>query len=293
MTAAKKRVEHTRKWNESQLAELKKLVSSYTVIAIADISKFPSALFQQMRKKLHGKGVIKVSKSRLIKKALEENTVTAKLAFSAKENCAIIFTNMNPFELFGFTKKNKGKIGAKTGAVAEEDIVIPAGDTGLPPGPALSDLKGAGLKVAVQGASISVLEDRVVTKKGEAVSQAVAGTLAKLNIKPFKVGMKITYALENGQVFTAEVLDIDTDKIFMKFTDAHRNAFNLAVNAEVFNSATREMLVQKAFKKSKSVALEANIITPDTAGEILAMASSQASIINAQVKKPVPEGGAQ
>lgn len=276
----KTKVDHTRKWNEKQLAEIKKLIDSYSVIAVADISKFPSALFAQIRKRLHGKGVVRVSKSRVVKMALAQSPKTAKLAEQAKENIAIIFTDMNPFELFGFIKKNKGKVAAKAGSVAEDDIIVPAGDSGLPPGPALSDLKGAGLKVAVQGASIAILEDKVVTKKGEPVSAAVAGTLAKLNIKPFKVGMKINSVLEAGEIFTAQILDIDTDKVIMQFTDAHRNAFNLAINAEVFNNSTRELLVQRAFRNTKSLALEGNIITPATAGDILAKVQAQAGALN-------------
>ncbi len=286
MINLKNKVDHTRKWNERQLAELKKLIDSYGVIAIADISKFPSALFSQIRKKLHGKGVVKVSKARVIKKALAENPKTAQLAGQARDNIAIIFTNMNPFELFGFVKKNKGKVSAKAGAITEDDIVVPAGDTGLPPGPALSDLKGAGLKVAVQGASIAIMEDKVVTKKGEAVSPAVAGTLAKLNIRPFKVGMKIVSVLEGGQIFTAQILDIDTDTVFMQFSDAHRNSFNLAINAEIFNNATRELLVQRAFTNTKALALEGNIITPATAGQILWKVQAQAGALRSQVKEP-------
>ncbi len=284
----KNKIDHTRKWNEEQLAEIKKLIDSYGVIAVADISKFPSALFAQIRKRLHGKGVVRVSKSRVVKKALVENPKTAKLAGQARENIAVIFTDMNPFELFGFIKKNKGKVAAKAGAIAEEDIVVPAGDTGLPPGPALSDLKGAGLKVAVQGASIAILEDKVVTKKGEPVSAAVAGTLAKLNIRPFKVGMKINSVLDAGQIFTAQILDIDTDMVMMQFTDAHKNAFNLAINAEVFNNATRELLVQRAFRNTKALAFEGNIINAATAGGILAKVQAQAGALKSQVKEPGP-----
>ncbi len=289
----KLKIDHTRKWNEKQLTEIKQLIDKYDVIAVADISKFPSALFAQIRKRLHGKGVVKVSKSRVIKKALAENPKTAKLAELAVENIAIIFTNLNPFELFGFIKKNKGKVPAKSGAIAEDDIVIPAGDTGLPPGPALSDLKGAGLKVAVQGASIAIMEDKVVTKKGEPVSAAVAGTLAKLNIRPFKVGMKINSVLESGQIYTAEILNIDTEQVFIQFTDAHKNAFNLAVNAEVFNNATRELLVQRAFRNTKALAIEGNIINSATAGEILAKVQAQAGAIKAHVKEPEAAAAAE
>ncbi|HLC92362.1 MAG TPA: 50S ribosomal protein L10 [archaeon] len=276
---------HTRKWKESQLSELKELVSKYNVIAVADIRLFPASLFMQIRKKLHGKAVIKVSKTKVLRMALKGHNHAAQLTDFAQDNCAVIFTNMNPFELFGFLKKNKGKVAAKVGAIADDDIIIPAGDTGLPPGPALSDLKGAGLKVAVQGATIAIMEDKVVTKKGEAVSAPVAGTLSKLNVMPFKVGMKLIAAIEGSQLFRAEILDIDTEKIFANFMAAHRGAFNVAVHAGVTNKATIEHLVSKAFSNSKAVALEGNVLNSVTAGDILAKAERAAKEIKSKIKE--------
>ncbi|HZX20486.1 MAG TPA: 50S ribosomal protein L10 [archaeon] len=279
---------HTRPWKEKQLAELKQLIKKYHVIAVADISTFPAALFQVVRKKLAGRAVIKVSKTKVIKKALKESGNSVHLVDHAKKNCAVIFTDMNPFELFAFLKKNKGKIPAKTGAIAEEDIKIPAGDTGLPPGPALSDLKAAGLKVAVQGATIAIMDDKVVTKKGEPISAAVAGTLSKLNIKPFKVGLKLVAALEGAQIFKAEVLNIDTEEMLEKFSSAHRNAFNLAFNASIFTKETTELFVSKAFNNAKAVALEANFVTSATIGLLLAKANAQAKSVKGMVKD-IPE----
>src|SRR3989344_6069677 len=239
----------------------------------------------QIRKKLHGKAVIKVSKTKVLRMALKGHNHAAQLTDFAQDNCAVIFTNMNPFELFGFLKKNKGKVAAKVGAIADDDIIIPAGDTGLPPGPALSDLKGAGLKVAVQGATIAIMEDKVVTKKGEAVSAPVAGTLSKLNVMPFKVGMKLIAAIEGSQLFRAEILDIDTEKIFANFMAAHRGAFNVAVHAGVTNKATIEHLVSKAFSNSKAVALEGNVLNSVTAGDILAKAERAAKEIKSKIKE--------
>ncbi len=277
---------HTKKWKVAQLEELKSLISKYPVIAVADINMFPSSLFQQIRKKLSKDSVVKVSKARVIKKAFEESGENVKkLSEYVKGSCAVIFTKMNPFELFAFLKKNKGKVAAKAGAIAEEDIVVPAGDTGLPPGPALSDLKAAGLKVAVQGATIAVLADKVVTKAGEPVSEAVANTLSKLNILPFKVGLNVVAVLEGDTVFTPSVLDIDVDQVFNEFVVAHSKAFNLAVNACVFNSLTIPVLVSKAFSESKSVAKAANFLTSVTVGELLSKAKSEALVVKSLVKE--------
>ncbi len=277
---------HTRKWNEQEIAKMKKLIESYPIVAIADISKFPSSLFVQIRKKLKQNGsIVKVSKTILIKKALQEYEHTKALSEYAKGNCALIFTKTNPFELYNFVKKNKGKSAAKEGQIAEEDIVITAGDTGLPPGPALSDLKGAGLKVAVKGSTIAVLEDKVVTKACEKVSAAVAGTLSKLGIKPFKIGLKILAVVEHGKVLLANVLDIDSEKVFNEFVQAQRNAINLAINASIINKQTAEVLIQTAYRKAKNVALEANIMTKETAEEIIAKAKAQAEALKALVKE--------
>jgi large subunit ribosomal protein L10 len=275
---------HVAAWKRKQLAELKQLADSYPVIAVASLTNFPASLFQQLRKKLHGKAVIRVSKSRVIKKAFEQSNIDAgKLNNYVEGSVAVIFTSMNPFELYSFLKRNKGSVAAKEGMIATEDIVVPAGDTGLPPGPALSDLKAAGLKVMVQGPTIHVAEDKVVTKKGEAVSAPVAGTLAKLDIKPVKVGLSVIACYENKEVFEASVLDIDAEKVMENFMKAYTSAFNLAFNAGYFTSQTTLLMLQKAFREAKAVALEAKVLSPETIAELLGVATRQAASLKSSV----------
>src|SRR3989344_317398 len=192
---------HFRQWKESQLQEIKQLADSYPVIAIADISSFPAALFATIRKKLSKKAVIKVSKTRVIKRAFAETKLKdIDLNGYMKGSLAVIFTEMNPFEVFAFMKKNKGSIPAKPGMLAPLDLIVPAGDTGLPPGPALSELKQAGINARIQGSSIFVPEDTIVAKKGTVISKAVASTLQKLDIKPIKVGLNIVSVIQNKEL---------------------------------------------------------------------------------------------
>ena len=245
---------HTLKWKEAQLAEVKGLVSKYSVIGIANLEGFPAALFQTLRKKLAGKAVIKVSKTRVIKKALEEaNLSSSGLLDITKGSVGIVFTDMNAFELYNFIKRNKGSAMAKEGAIAPEDIVVPAGDTGLPPGPALSDLKAAGLNVRVQGATIAVAQDKTVAKKGEAVSKPVANVLAKLDIKPLKVGLKISGVFENGELFKAEVLDIDSEQVFNDIVRAVQYAVNLSVETAYPTEKTIELILSKAVRQANAL----------------------------------------
>ena len=281
---------HARPWKEAQLAELKAFLDGSEVIGLASLTGFPAGLFQELRKKLKGKARIKVSKLRVIKKALEESKFKEyQLQDLAEGSIALIATSMNPFELYGFIKKNKGSIPAKAGQEAPSDILITARDTGLPPGPALSDLKAAGLSVRMQGASIHIMADKVVARKGELISKPVADTLSKLNVKPIKVGLSIIAVLEAGEVFKASVLDIDEERVLASVQDAFRNALNLAVFAAYPNLESTSLLVQKSFKNVKAVALEANLLVSATVDALLAKANAQALALQSKIPETPPE----
>ena len=276
---------HTLKWKHQQRAELTELFNSYPVIAIADLDRFPANLCSQLRKKLHPNAVVKVSKARVVQKAIEQSKLKGSgLADNVQGSVGVIFSKMNPFELYAFIKKNKGSAFAKEGMLAPEDITVPAGDTGLPPGPALSDLKAAGLNVRPMGATIHVIEDKVVTKKGQPVTKPVASTLAKLNIKPIRIGLKLRGALEKGLMYRSEVLDIDIDQVFQDFVLAHAQAFNLAIHISYLAPETTPVLIRKAAREALAVALEAEVCNKETMPLLVAKASRQAAALKGLVK---------
>ncbi len=247
---------HTKKWKASKREEIAKLAKEYPVIAVATLEKLPASILSVLRKRLVGEGIIVVAKTRVVQKALAEAGITeAKLNEKVAKSITLIFTKKNPFELFSFIKKNKGDAFARENDMADHDILIQAGDTGLPPGPALSILKGAGLQVKMAGPTISISADKIVVKKGEAIKKEVAEVLGKLNIKPMKVGMKVIGVLDKteGQYYSADVLDVDEEELFGKFVLAYQQAFNLAVNAEYYCDASIEAILIKAQREAKAV----------------------------------------
>ncbi|MBI4043444.1 MAG: 50S ribosomal protein L10 [Candidatus Diapherotrites archaeon] len=246
---------HTKTWKQKGLVELKHLCKEYPTIAVANIDNFPATLFGRLRWNLSKDAVVRVSKIRVIQRAFEEAGLP-KLKEVSTGSSAVLFSKLNAFELYARVKKSKGKVSAKPGQLAPADIVVPAGDTGLPPGPALSDLKGAGLNVRVQGTTIAVVENKVVAKKGEPIALAVASTLSKLNIKPITLQLNVHSVLENGELYPGSVLDIDPEKTLEEFMQAYRNALNLAVNAQIFNHASIEVLLGKAFREAKELNAE-------------------------------------
>ncbi|MBU2099611.1 50S ribosomal protein L10 [Candidatus Micrarchaeota archaeon] len=281
-------------WKEKEVQELKQLFDKYSVIGIASLKSFPANLFAGVRKLLAGKAVIKVTKTRIFLKALSESKLkNSGLKDYSNNSVAVIFTELNAFELFSLLKKNKGNTSAKVGVIALEDIIVPAGDTGLPPGPALSDLKAAGLKVKLAGASIEITEDKVVCKKGEPVSEPVASVLSKLNIKPIKVGLALNAVFEKGEIFKPEVLDFDEEEVFQNFSSAHLNSLNLALNISYTTKETIPLLLTKAIYDSMNLAFNAEILNSATIEAFIAKVNLQAIILKSKVKNVSAEKPAE
>ncbi len=278
---------HNFEWKKNQVEELKALVSNHAVVAVAELDRFPASMFQILRKALKGKAVMKVSKNRVIKKAFEDQGIGSDFLDKILGSVVVIFTDMNPFELYTFIKKNEGKTFASSGMIAENDIVVPAGDSGLPPGPALSELKAAGIKTKLEGPTIQIAKDCVVTKKGEVITPEVASALQKLEIKTVNVRLNLTNALEGKDIFARDILDIDTEQVFNDFVSAHNKAFNLAFNSGIVMPQNIELFIAKAFTNSKALAIEAGIMNNETVKDLLGKANIQASALKSMVKEPV------
>ena len=81
--------------------------------------------------------------------------------------------------------------------------------------------------------------------------------------------------------------DIDEDKFKADLTQAAQWAFNLSVEAAIVTQENREMLIQKAFRESKALALEANILADAVVAELLAKAEAQAKSVSSAGNIPV------
>ncbi|MFH0715100.1 MAG: 50S ribosomal protein L10 [Candidatus Diapherotrites archaeon] len=281
---------HKKAWKETELHKVEHLLSHHPVIAIASLEGFPAALFAQTRKKLHGKAEIHVSKVRVIERAFKTSKLKdSGLLEHVKGNIAVIATSMNPFELFQFLKKNKGRIAAKPGSIALDDISISAMDTGLPPGPALSDLKAAGLNARIQGSTIAIMEDKIVAKKGETISKPVASVLTKLDIKPVKVGLNILAIYEEGQLYTADSLDVDEDQILADIQRIFREGIALAIAIEDFNGTSTPFIVERAAREAMALQKAVEAASPSEAKTETPVEAKAEESAEAKVEKPAEE----
>jgi large subunit ribosomal protein L10 len=228
--------------------ELKKDFSSHSCVGVASLENLPTKHYNSLRKKLSAQAKFKVAKTTIVKKALEGKSELKVVEGLLEGPVALVFTNSDPFKVYSEIKKGKSKAPAKPGAIAPNDIIIPAGETNLPPGPVLSELKQAGLDAKIAGGKVTIGKDAKVAEKGKPISESASKVLAKLGIEPLEVGLhlKVFCSAKDGIVYKVEVLDRDAEFYFKALGQGKGNAIALSVNSEYFVKDAMPFILAKA-----------------------------------------------
>jgi len=278
-------------WKKAIFSDLSELLKEYSVVAVADLQKVRSSQIQEIRKKLRGKAELIVAKNTILRKAAEkaEKENVDKFAEEVTGSKVLIFTRMNPFELILFLNKNKVRVPAKGGDVASSEIMIPAGNTGLQPGPVISEFNEAKVPTRIEGGSIFVAKDTVVAEKGEVVSTKTASLLSKLGMKPMEAGLSLSYAYDNGMVLGPNELAFNLDRMKADFSSAARLAFGVAVEANIMLPETAPVMISKAYRQAVAVSVEAGFLTKETAPLILQKAYANMTALSSAISAVKPE----
>jgi len=269
--------------------EIIEVMSSHKTIALADISGLRALQFQRLRRALQGSIQIKVAKNSIIRKAIEELGELKGIDFSPLKGfltgqLAILASNLSPFEVYNLVEKNKVPAKAKPGDVAVKDVVIPAGNTGIPAGPALSLFKKFKIPVKVEEGSIYVTKDTVVVKAGEAIPAEIAELLGKLGIEPMEAGLKVKVAFYEGVVFKPEGLKIDVEGYKKEIADAFTRALSLAINAVFVTPESAPYIISRAVAEARNLAINACYPVRDVIADIIAKAHAQAVALRSLLK---------
>lgn len=276
-----------------RVSEIKRLMETYKVIGIAKIEGIGARQLQELRSKLRGQVLIKVEKNTLIKKAIEKLAKSKKgielLEEHIKGPIALIFTNMNPVKLNMIFEKNKTRAPVKPESVTPVDIIVPAGNTGLPPGPIISELGSVGLPTRVQSGTIWITKDTLVARAGEVVSKNLAEVLRKLKIEPLEIGLTLSAAYADGVVLTEKDLKVNIQDVLGEVKKAHVEAVNLAVSAQVAIPEVMPFILQKAYQEAFNLAVNAAVPMVETLPYILKIAESRAISLAAAVASKRPD----
>jgi large subunit ribosomal protein L10 len=280
-------------WKKEIYDDVTELLKKYSVVAVADLQKVRSSQIQEIRKRLRGKAELIVAKNTILRIASEkiaaEKKGIDKFADALTGSKVLIFTQMNPFELIIFLNKNKVRVQAKGGDVATSDIMIPAGNTGLQPGPVISEFNEAKVQTRIDGGSIFIAKDSVVVEKGEVIPVKTASLLSKLGMKPMEAGLSLSYAYDNGSVLGPNELAFDLDQMKADFSSAARLAFGVAVEANIMLPETAPMIISKAYRQAVAVSVESGFFTKQTANLIIQKAYANMNALSSAIAAVQPE----
>ncbi len=267
--------------------DLVKLFTDYPIVGAINMRDLPAPQLQKMREKLRKDVVIRMTKRRLIKIAMDKvkdkTKNIEKLVPYLGGMPALLFTKENPFKLAKIIRKSKSPAPAKAGQIAPKDILVKAGPTPFAPGPVISELGALGLKSGVENGKVAIKEDKVVTKEGEVIKPNVAQMLTRLSIFPMEIGLNLVAVLEDGVIFSKDILDVDEQQFIDNIGFAGMESFNLAIEIGYLTKETIEVLLPKAHNDALSLARAQDILCSETVGEILAKAENQMNSLKLEV----------
>jgi large subunit ribosomal protein L10 len=268
--------------------ELQRVPTEYTVIALSKMTKVRAAQLMMIRKKFRNDIKIKIIKNKVATKAFENVKGIAGLENLSKQlegQCALIFTNINPFKLNLIFAQNKVFLPAKGGDIATKEIVVPSGNTGITPGPVLSEFKTANVPTKIDQGTIWVSKDTLVVRPGDIISTPLASLLSKLNVKPIEAGISVNFAIAEGLIFKEQDLRINLEEYKEDLVQSFEQALALATEAGYLTAETVKPLLVKAQQQARSLAAEAGYLTPETAGFVLPRAQVQAQAVANKAKE--------
>ncbi len=257
-------------WKVETLDELKNIFSTYPVVGIVGFRDVPAKQMQEIRRSFREIGVIKVTKSSIVEKALDSNSNgVSQLREYLGDQIAIIGTEINPFQLYKKLEEAKVPTPLKPGQVSPIDVEIKKGPTSFPPGPIIGELQSAGLPAAIEKGKVVIKNTTTLIREGEVVDSKVARGLELLEIKPSRIGLDVKALYQDGVVFTPDVLSLDLDQVYKDFQEAYTKALNLAVNSAYVVPETAEILITKAFSDARNLAINAGIYEKDVMDDII------------------------
>ena len=265
----------------NEVEEIKKILTSYKAIGIANLKKVRSSQLQELKKNLRNKVYIRVFKNTLLKFALDslnDKNIKKIGEYSSGSN-VYLFTELNPFKLALLLEKGKIKTIAKTGDIAAMDITIPESNTGQPPGPIISLLNAAGLPTRMQSGSVWVSKDTFVAKKGDIITERLSGVLAKLGIKAVELGLSMKAVLDDGIIISGKDLKIDLEETRNKIVTGHKEAFTLSIEIAYPTKENTEILLQSAHKQAYTLSLNAAIPNETNIKELILKAHNEMLVL--------------
>lgn len=278
-------------WKKEAIAQLQILLEKYPVIAAADLTKVRSSQIHELRKRLRDRVSMVVAKNNLLRKSVELSANQGRVGEFVKDltgSNILLFTDVNPYNLIILLDKSKVRVPAKAGDIATGEISIPAGNTGIPPGPVISEFGEIKVQTRIEGGSIWVAKDSIVARKGDLITPKMASVLSKLGLKPMEAGLTLATAFDNGTILRTEDLVLDLGQYRQDVLNAVRNAFGLSLEAGYVTPENAPRILGKGMNEAIAIAVAAGFMESGTVEPVLRRAIMYANVLNQKITSATP-----
>merc|ERR1711981_1267688 len=172
-----------------------------------------------------------------------------------KKNVAIVFTNEDLSTVRDLILENKVAAPARAGSIAQCDVIVPAGNTGMEP-TMTSFLQALSIPSKITKGSIEILNPVHLITEGEKCEASQCALLEKLGIKPFSYGLVVKNVYDDGAMFDPKVLDITDDDIVASFSAGIKNVAAVSVETGLPTIASVPYSILLGFANLSAVAVE-------------------------------------
>ena len=261
-------------------------LEQYKSIIVVSCDNVGSNHMQKIRQTLRGKAILLMGKKTMVRKVVrehcEKNPALEHLVPHIHGNIGFVFTNEDLTEIRNALISLKVSAPAKAGTVAPNDVIVPAGPTGLEP-TQTSFLQALNISSKINKGQVEILTPVTLVKEGERVGQSEATLLSKLNIKPFNYGLHAVVVYDNGLVYDNKVLDMTEEDVFSRIRRGVQDIAALSLAVSYPTIAAVPHLIVNGFKDLLhfAVATEYSFPQADALKELLAnpeaLAAAQAA----------------
>ena len=176
-------------------------------------------------------------------------------------NVGLVFTQGDLTEVRSTIAEFKVGAPARVGLVAPNDVIVPAGNTGMDPAQT-SFFQVLNIPTKITKGSIEITSDMHVVREGEKVGASEATLLAKLGIKPFTYGLVILKVFDNGSLYDPKVLDITDDDLGNFISCGAQNIAALCRELSLPSIVAAPHALIDAYKNLLAIAVETEFSFP-------------------------------
>ncbi|MGQ9479145.1 MAG: 50S ribosomal protein L10 [Thermoproteota archaeon] len=265
------------------------LLESHKTVMLMNAYKVKASTINEARKRLRGRAVLKHVKTTLLQKAAEKTRYEKLKEFlkknASKGSITLILSNEDPYELQQELKKYAVKLPLSAGDIVDREVVVPAGNTGLPAGPVISSLNEVGLPTRIETGSIWITRDTVVAKPGDVITPQLAAVLSKLNIRPVEAYVKSYAAFHEGTVFTEDILSKTPEDILKEVSTGFENMLRVAIATFFPTPETLGIMLSQAFTKAVVLGVRTEYYDENTLKMMLQAAKASAGLLESMLEK--------